>query len=205
MFTNFGTPGNTTPSKQHSMLRFKTSETFREIAIDAPLKMHYAISNYGRLISYTEKFEDGRELKGGRADGYRTLHYKIWDGEKRRSKYLFLYRLVADFFIPKTSSDQVYVLHLDRRRDHDDISNLKWATREEMLEHSRTSPHVIAAKARKVLGNGKLTSTQVIRLKKRLQDPNRKTRLRMLAKEFGISEMQLRRIKTGENWGHIVV
>jgi len=187
------------------MLRFKTSETFSEVAIDAPLKMRYAVSNYGRLISYTEKFEDGRELIGGRSDGYRTLHYKYWNGDKKKNKYLFIYRLVAELFIPKTSEDQVYVLHLDRRRDNDDISNLKWATREEMLEHSRNSPFVIAAKTKKVLGNGKLTSTQVIRLKKRLLDPNRKTRLRMLAKEFGISEMQLRRIKTGENWGHIVV
>ncbi|GEP51386.1 hypothetical protein FNO01nite_20580 [Flavobacterium noncentrifugens] len=189
------------------MLRFKTSETFREIVIDAPLKMRYAVSNYGRLISYTQTFEDGRELSGGRADGYRTLHYKIRDGEseKKKNKYIFLYRAVAEFFIPKTSDEQVYVLHLDRKRDNDHISNLRWATRAEMLEHSRTSPYVIAAKTRKVLGNGKLTSTQVIRLKKRLQDPKRKTRLRILAKEFGISEMQLRRIKTGENWGHIVV
>ena len=51
----------------------------------------------------------------------------------------------------------------------------------------------------------KLTSTDVIRLKKRILDPNRKTRLRLIAKEFGISEMQLHRIKTGENWGHIIV
>lgn len=45
----------------------------------------------------------------------------------------------------------------------------------------------------------------MIRLKKRILDPNRKTRLRLIAKEFGISEMQLNRIKRGENWGHIKV
>jgi hypothetical protein len=36
-------------------------------------------------------------------------------------------------------------------------------------------------------------------------DPNRKTRLKLIAKQFGISEMQLYRIKSGENWGHIKV
>jgi DNA-binding Xre family transcriptional regulator len=51
----------------------------------------------------------------------------------------------------------------------------------------------------------KLTSTQVIHIKKRLQDPKRKTRIKMLAKQFGVSEMQINRIRTGENWGHIKV
>jgi len=27
--------------------------------------------------------------------------------------------------------------------------------------------------------------------------------LKMIAKQFGISTMQLHRIKTGENWGHV--
>jgi DNA-binding Xre family transcriptional regulator len=42
-------------------------------------------------------------------------------------------------------------------------------------------------------------------LKKLISDPNRKTRLKMLAKQFGISEMQVSRIKSGENWGHIKI
>jgi hypothetical protein len=51
----------------------------------------------------------------------------------------------------------------------------------------------------------KLTETKVMRLKKILLDPNRKTRMKILAKQFGVSEMQLYRIKSGENWGHIKV
>lgn len=50
-----------------------------------------------------------------------------------------------------------------------------------------------------------LTQTQVMLLKKKLLDPNRKTRLKILAKRYGVSEMTLHRIKTGENWGHIKV
>ena len=42
-------------------------------------------------------------------------------------------------------------------------------------------------------------------LKKKLLDPNRRTRLKVLAKQFGVSEMQLHRIKTGENWGDLQV
>jgi DNA-binding Xre family transcriptional regulator len=50
-----------------------------------------------------------------------------------------------------------------------------------------------------------LNEDQVIELKKTLLDPNRKIRLKVLAKQYGVSEMQLHRIKTGQNWGHIKV
>jgi uncharacterized protein YjcR len=42
-------------------------------------------------------------------------------------------------------------------------------------------------------------------IKKLLAKPEQKTRLKMIAKQFGVSEMQIRRIKSGENWGHINV
>lgn len=189
------------------MIRLQASETFKEFPVDGPLKKRYAISNYGRLASFTDTIQDGTILKGGISDGYRTLHYKLRRDGKITNKSIFLYKLIAQFFIPKSSEDQTYVLHLDFSRDNDKVSNLKWATREEMLAHSRNSPHVKAARANRSTNGkgGKLTETQVIRLKKRLLDPNRKTRVKMLAKEFGVSEMQLSRIRTGENWGHVKV
>jgi predicted DNA binding protein len=79
-----------------------------------------------------------------------------------------------------------------------------------MLAHAKASPFVIEAKKKliehKIKSDGnKLTVTEVMRLKKKLLDPNRKTRLKIIAKKFGVSEMTLHRIKTGENWGHIQV
>ena len=188
------------------MLRLYPSEIFRQIPIDAPLKMNYAVSNYGRLISYTEIFQDGQEIKGGLSDGYRTMRYVIQKDGKKKGYYLMVYKLVAEYFIPKTSEDQKHVLHLDFSRNNDTVSNLKWATREEMIEHSKKSPHVIAARLSRGPSKGiKLTSTEVIRIKKMLLNPNRKTRIKIIAKQFGVSEMQLYRIKSGENWGHIKV
>ncbi len=192
------------------MFKPHPNEVFKEIIIPEKLRLHYAISNYGRLISYTEKFEDGTLLKGGLSDGYRTLRFKTKVDEKIVSKNYFLYRLVANNFIPKPSEEHTFVLHLDFNRANDTVRNLKWATRQEMLEHSKKSPYVIEAKKKLVEFNKnsnhyKLNSTKVMLLKKRLFDPNRKTRLKMLAKQFGISEMQLSRIKKGENWGHIKI
>jgi len=40
-------------------------------------------------------------------------------------------------------------------------------------------------------------------LKKIINNPQRKTRLKIIAKQFGISEMQLYRIKRGENWASV--
>ena len=196
------------------MLRLYPGEIFKEIELEKGLQLRYAISNYGRFLSFTDKIENGRLVKGTKQDGYRIWRYTIRDeNNKLRYKYCFFYKLVAEYFIPKTSDEQVYVLHLNHTRAGDHVDNLRWATRAEMLEHNKKSPHVIKARKkqlaeikekRKHQGN-KLTSTQVILLKKLLFDPNRKTRLKIIARQFGITEMQLHRIKTGENWGHIKV
>lgn len=193
------------------MVRIYPNEQFKEIEMDQSLKLRYAISNKGRLLSFKEKFTEGRILNGGKADGYTILRYKIRkENEGYYYKFKFFYKLVAEYFIPKTSEDQKYVLHLDYVRDNDDIKNLKWATYDEMILHGKKSPHVIIAKKKLIEFNinsdgKKLTATKVIRIKKMLSNPNRTTRLRLIAKQFGISQTHLKRIETGENWGHIKI
>ena len=196
------------------MLRFYPKEIFKEIFLEDKLQLRYAISNYGRFVSFNDQIENGRFVKGTKQDGYRIWRYTTRDEKnKLRYKHRFFYKLVAEYFIPKTSDEQVYVLHLNRNRANDYVENLQWATKAEMLEHSKKSPYVIEARKkqlaelrekRKQQGN-KLTATQVMLLKKKLLDPHRKTRLKILAKQFGVTEMTLQRIKTGENWGHIKV
>lgn len=191
-------------------LRFYANEEFKEITIPYTLQLRYAISNYGRLISFTEQFEDGRFVKGSMTGGYRIFRFHTRIDGKLANKHYFFYKLVAEHFLPKTSENQVQVIHLNRIKDSDHVSNLKWVTKEEYWKFFKDSPAVIEAKKKliqsRINADGhKLTTTQVMRLKKKLLDPNRKTRLKILAKEFGVSEMQLHRIKTGENWGHIKV
>lgn len=48
----------------------------------------------------------------------------------------------------------------------------------------------------------KLTSTQVMHIKLLLK---RERPLKQIAKQFDISEMQVWRIKSGENWSHIKI
>ncbi len=193
------------------MLRFFPAEVFKKFEIEHKLQLNYAISNYGRVVSYKDKIEDGRFIKNFPTQGYAVFRYKVYTpGEKAKTKHIFVYKLVAENFVPKTSEDQDHILHLDFNKGNDFAGNLKWATTAEMREHIKKSPFVIEAKRKlvqiRINGDGnKLTTTQVIWLKKKLLDPNRKTRLKLLAKQFGVSEMTLHRIRTGENWGHIKV
>lgn len=186
-------------------------EVFKEVHFSTSLKFRYAISNFGRFCSYVESVDaDGRLLKGSTVEGYRIFRYKIFGGPKIVNKHAFFFHMVAEQFLTPPSPDHTHIIHVDHNKMNDHIDNLKWVTKEEMVAHQKQSPAVKMAKAKLVEHNRrrdgqKLTSTEVILLKRKLADPNRKTRLKMLAKQFGISEMQLYRIKSGENWGHIKI
>ncbi len=189
-------------------LRIYHNEKFIEIEMDYSVKLRYAVSNRGRMVSFTDKIEDGRLLKGAVSDGYRVFRFKTYRDKKIINSHFFIYRLVAQYFIPKTSDDQVHVLHLDYSRNNDDVNNLKWATKEKQKEHVKSSPVLIQARKNAIEHNlktdgAKLTVTRVMLIKKLLANPKRKTRQKMIAKQFGVSEMQISRIKSGENWGSV--
>lgn len=192
------------------MIQLNRGEEFRQIIIEHPLQKKYAVSNQGRIISYTDDFLRGREIKCALADGFRVFRYQTRVDGKRKDKGFLVYKLVAQYFIPHDNPERTMVLHLDYSRDNDRVENLKWATKREQIDFQSKNPNVIANKARiiefnKKADGAKLTSTQVIRIKKMLQRPDNKTRYVMIAKQFNITTQQLYRIRTGENWGHIKV
>ncbi len=153
----------------------------------------FQISNYGRLKSFKKDKKNGIIYKGGSIGGYPALPLRQ-KSNKKTGKYI--HRLVAEYFLPNPDN-KTFVIHLDYDKKNNIVQNLAWATKREKELHQFASPNWNYIK------NSKLTETKVILLKKKLFNPNRKTRLRILAKQFGVSEMQLHRIKTGENWGHV--
>tara|TARA_R110000868_G_scaffold121097_4_gene321361 strand:- start:14586 stop:15161 length:576 start_codon:yes stop_codon:yes gene_type:complete len=190
------------------MLRFFRNEQWKEFDPGYDSRFRYAISNQGRLMSFKDEFKKGRILSGSSADGYRMFRYKIIIDEVTVNKHYFIHKLVAQQFLPEKKEDEEFVLHLDFNRINNNVENLKWATKAEMVAHNKNSPKVIQAKKNLLEFNIKrdgikLTSTQVRLIKKLISNPNRKTRMRLIAKQFGISEMHLYRIKSGENWSSV--
>ena len=179
------------------------NEQWKEIELVDEVKPNqrkYAVSNYGRVVSYKENIESGRLLKCGFIEGYQVLSL----GRKVKFSRC-VHKLVAHYFLPEPKPDQNYVIHFDFDKQNNSVKNLQWATREQIKLHQEQNPRVLSSrKNRTKRSKGpKLTDQQVKRLKKAISDPNRKRTYKQIAKRYGISEMQLYRVKSGENWSHV--
>ena len=125
----------------------------------------------------------------------RTIHYQA-----------LVHRLVADYFLPKPTTEQQVVAHLDHDKLNNKPVNLKWMTLEENYAHQKKSPYVIKdKKERKEKRNessksSKLTVIRVMFLKKLL---NQGKSVKQLAKTFKVTDTQISRIKRGENWADV--
>jgi len=165
-----------------------------------PRRKKYAVSSYGRVVSYTDAIEDGKLLKFGIIEGYHVLTLTCKIKVSR-----CVHKLVAYYFLPEPQPGQNCVIHFDFNKQNNSVKNLKWVTREEMFQHQNHNPKVLHARKNhpKRTKGPKLTVEQVKRLKKAIHDPNRKRTNKQIAKRYGISQMQLYRIKAGRDWAHV--
>lgn len=166
------------------------------------LRKKYAVSSQGRVASYTDNVEkDGKLLNGSLTTGYRSLNL-----HRPNSKgTIYIHREIAKLFVKKSSTKNKYVVHVNHNKLDNRAANLKWASQEEVANHQQKSPAKIAYKkvqASRTIGL-KLNAGQVKSIKKLINDPKRKITYKQLAKKYGVSEMTLYRIKSGENWGKI--
>lgn len=159
-----------------------------------------AISNKGRVMNFV-KSKNGVILKGSAINGYKVFNTKLKNGKR---KNFYTHKIVAIAFLDKPE-DGIFVIHKNYDKFDNNLSNLAWVNRKEWETHQDHNPKVIAKRKSKRRTYTKLTLGEATILKRKLLDPNRRTRLKVLAKQFGVSEMQLHRIKTGENWGDLKV
>ena len=160
----------------------------------------YQISSYGRVKSFKVNTKNGMLIKLFSVGGYLRLPIKQ-KNNKRTARYI--HKLVAEAFIEKIADTQQFVIHIDYDKKNNHTWNLAWAKKKEKEAHQFSNPKY-EAKGNKIRYS-KLNEGRVKIIKRKLNDPNRRTRLKMIAKQFGITEMQLHRIKTGENWGWVKV
>ncbi|AYO58880.1 hypothetical protein CO230_05560 [Chryseobacterium sp. 6424] len=139
-----------------------------------------------------------------------SLSKRLLTNLKKRTinHHFMVHRLVATYFLPPPTEGQIIVTHLDYDKTNNVVTNLKWMTQEEHQLHQSANPKIIALKKyRKYMQKPrtkgmKLTSSQVIHIKLLLR---RKKTSKQIAKQFNISEMQVWRIKSGENWANVQI
>jgi len=184
---------------ENEKIRSLWKEEWKKIKFDDAISENekYKISNYGRIINC--KYEKEYLKNQSYINGYENLSVKRTNG-KLTSRYV--HKLVASHFVENTDEKRTQVLHLNFDITDNNASNLEWATRLEKEKHHLLNPKY---KGKRRITYSKLNEGRVRLIKRKLNDPNRKTRMKMIAKQFGISEMQLYRIKTGENWGWVEV
>jgi NUMOD4 motif len=166
------------------------------------LRKQYALSSHGRIASYTDDVtSDGKLLQGSLTTGYRTLNLH----RPGNNGTLYIHREIARLFLKKPTVKNKFVIHANHNKLDNSVKNLRWSSLADMIEHQQKSPAKIAYK--KVQANRteglKLNASQVKSIKKTLDDKKRKITIKKLAEKFGVSEMTMYRIKSGENWSKI--
>lgn len=73
-------------------------------------------------------------------NGYARVYMRDMETNKRVDRYV--HRLVTQAFIPNPDGKK-YVNHKDFIRDHNDVTNLEWATAKENTDITEKSNHVI--------------------------------------------------------------
>ena len=93
------------------MIKTLKNEKWKEIRFGrgVELRYRYAVSTLGRLASYSKDVTDGDLLKGATIQGYASLNLRPGGNSYTR----YVHKLVADHFVPKKSSKQKFVIHLD--------------------------------------------------------------------------------------------
>jgi len=194
-------------------IKFKAypKEIWKEFFPEGSVR-RYMVSNMGRIASFNRDLQtDGYLLKisKGAAVSGAKISLKIYSKGEELSRYglpksvvtnlsLNVHDLVAKAFIGPPGEDEVQVIHLDHDKFNNNVSNLRWATKDDAWEHAKKA---MTFKPRLV--GKKLTIDRVRLIKKKILEG--KTKQSILAKQFGLSEMGIYRIKTGKAWREVEV
>jgi NUMOD4 motif len=186
------------------MIKKNANEVWKPLTFSGwkQLRNRYALSSTGRMASYRQNvFKDGKLLSGSLTTGYSTLNLH----RPNNKGTLYIHREMAKVFLKKPSPGYKYVIHRNHKKLDNNIKNLRWATLEQMIAHQQDSPAKIAYKERQANKTEglKLAAKQVKKIKDILNSKNRTITIKKLAQKYGVSEMTMYRIKSGENWGRI--
>ena len=160
---------------------------------------NYFISNLGRAKSIDKATEEEKLMKTH--PDHRGFYRASIKVVGNLNQALYVHKEVAKHFITPETNEHIYVIHKDLNRKNNHHSNIIWVTDPEWKEYIKKRAKKFGFKKSNKGGYYKLTAAQVAIIKKQLLTG--KTRRKMIAKRFGVSTTQLKRIERGENWGYI--
>jgi hypothetical protein len=159
---------------------------------------HYEVSNYGRVKSFVYDKTEGRMVRPGNIRGFLSVSFRT----NGKTKSHLVHKITAELFVPKDHDGQDTVIHLDWNKQNNHYTNLQWVTKEDAYKRMFQRIQENRRKSgKKVVTSSKLKPEDVKLLKSMLK---RGVKQNIIARLFSISEMQVTRIKRGENWGEIV-
>ncbi len=175
------------------------SEELRKLSFEKQTKSRdYYISNLGRLYSSHKSTGIKKLMKSTLTKrGYPKVSLKLDGGYES----VYIHKAVAECFVDRLGENNSFIIHIDYNRSNNKAENLKWVTELEQKEYIRKRGEIFEYKKSSGGGYFKLTAPQVAIIKKALL--NGKTRKKMLAKRFGVTSTQIKRIERGENWANV--
>lgn len=178
-------------------LKSLPGEKWKELPVKkGAVRKRYSVSSHGRIVSFIGNMEEGTLLKTSLTQRFPSVTLKI----SGKSQVYYMHRLVAENFVRKPSPRHSFVIHIDHTKDNNNFKNLKWVTHEEQIKHAKSDP-VFSVENR--TREYKLNESKVKQIKKKMKSG--KMPMRAIAEQFGVTEMQLYRIKSGENWSHVTI
>jgi hypothetical protein len=177
------------------------NERWAKVETPTPTKScDYFISDYGRIKSVIKKSGKENLLKGSIVTGgFRSLHLRLIN----KGRYsLYVHKFVAEHFIPNEDEDKTFVIHKDLNKLNNYWENLQWVDREELTQW-QIDNGVYDPNNKKRGSHTKLTESKVKLILHRIKKG--KTKKKLIAKQMGISYMQLNRVERGENWGYVTL
>ncbi len=181
------------------MIKLLPGEKWKEIILNIKnLQYRYAVSSAGRIAVFKDYLENGKILSGTLNHGYLSLKIKPAGHDIQ----LMIHRLVARAFLPKPAKGKIFVIHKNYIKTDNAVSNLRWANQKEVEKHAEKNPAVMKSRKLRMTVGHKLNIARVKEIKQLLRNPGKLT-MKAIARKYRISEMQLFRIKRGENWGHV--
>lgn len=153
-----------------------------------PFEPSYEVSNYGNVRNRIT-----RQVKTLRYDKSGYLRVTLYPSGITYS----IHRLVMETFRPELRNQ--HIDHIDGNKTNNRLDNLEWVSiKENMIRRSKMYPDLTKGESNAM---SKLTEAEVRAIKFNHPDKTNSE----LAVMYKVNPEQIRRIRNGQRWGHIVV